>query len=168
MKKDEFKVFFGDDHMTLSSNPFLVGRLAKEISKHKKEQKMKTKKFYHTFDYKGREITFLLYVEEDKGHPFLKSPETATLTLTYSVRLHEDKEIEGLTKKILLGRLEKGKHLEQFSTSTRFGFKLAYLKGLAFCFENELKRGELVIAGMEAALAKETVSVDEQVEEKGW
>jgi len=111
-------------------------RLEKETKGQLKQKKMKTKKFYHTFDFQGREITLLLHVKEEKGIYIVGN--TTTVDLTYSVRLHEDEEIEGLTKKIAIGRLKKGKILDSFIVATRFAFKLAYLKGLAFCFENEI------------------------------
>ena len=134
----------------------------KEKEEQLKTKKMRTKKFYHTFDFKGREITLLLHVHEGSTGFFSTTSPTSTLKLTYSARLHEDEEVEGLTQKILLGRLEKGKLLGQFVTSTRFGFKLAYLKGLAFCFENEIKRGELEIVGVTSGVAKDKKAELEQ------
>lgn len=156
-----------------------AGAIAQELERqnqYQKQTKMKNKKFYHTFDYKGREITLLLYIEQEQGHPWLKQPETSTLSVTYAVRLHEDKPVEGLTKKILFGRLEKGKFLEQFTTSTRFGFQNAYLKGLAFSLENEIKRGDLEIAGVSHGIAKdaeagklpERTDSSERVEDAMW
>jgi uncharacterized glyoxalase superfamily protein PhnB len=137
-------------------------RLKRETEEQLKQKKMKTKKFYHTFDFRGREITLLLAVKEDQTY-FFKENDTATVSLTYSVRLHEDEEIEGLTKKIAIGRLEKGKLLDNFRADSRFAFKLAYLKGLAFCFENEIKRGDLEIVGVTNGVAKEMKNEREQV-----
>lgn len=125
---------------------------------------MRTKKFYHTFDFQEREITLLLAVQENL--PSFFNGKTANLSLTYSVRLHEDEEIEGLTKKIALGRLEKGKLLDNFSVAMRFAFKLAYLKGLAFCFENEIKRGDLEIVGVTSGVAKERRAEQEQASQE--
>jgi len=143
----------------LCSNPFPVNQLKEELDK-LKQKKMKTKKFYHTFDFQGREITLLLHVKEEKGIYIVGN--TTTVDLTYSVRLHEDEEIEGLTKKIAIGRLKKGKILDSFIVATRFAFKLAYLKGLAFCFENEIKRGDLEIVGVTNGVAKEMKNEREQ------
>jgi len=128
-----------------------------------KQNKMKTKKFYHTFDFKEREITLLLAVKEDEKNIFSS---TATVSITYSVRLHNDEEVEGLTKKIALGRLEKGKLLDNFRVDMRFAFKLAYLKGLAFCFENEIKRGDLEIVGVTSGVAKERRTDKEQASQE--
>ena len=125
-------------------------------NQHQKQTKMKNKKFYHTFDYLGREVTLLLLVEaEASKHPLLGDPETSTLKVTYAVRLHEDEEVEGLTKKILFGRIEKGKLLDEFRTSNRFAFQNAYLKGLAFSLENEIKRGDLEIVGLSHGISKD-------------
>ena len=137
-------------------------RLQKEKEEQLKTKKMKTKKFYHTFDFKGREITLLLHVQERSTVHLGISNATSTLKLTYSARLHEDEEVDGLTQKILLGRLEKGKLLEEFVTLTRFGFKLAYLKGLAYCFENEIKNGRLEIVGVTNGIAKDKKAELEQ------
>jgi len=137
-------------------------RLQKELEEQLKTKKMKTKKFYHTFDFKGREITLLLHIQEGSTGHLAVANATSTLKLTYSARLHEDEEVDGLTQKILLGRLEKGKLLEEFVTSTRFGFKLAYLKGLAYCFENEIKNGRLEIVGITNGIAKDKKAALEQ------
>jgi len=140
----------------------LQARLQKEKEEQLKTKKMKTKKFYHTFDFKGREITLLLHVHEGSTGFLTTTSTTSTLKLTYSARLHEDEEVDGLTQKILLGRLEKGKLLAKFVTSTRFGFKLAYLKGLAYCFENEIKNGSLEIVGVTNGIAKDKKAALEQ------
>ena len=144
-----------------SSNAFPTKQLKEALNK-LKQNKMKTKKFYHTFDFKGREITLLLHVQEGSTGHFAVANSTSTLKLTYSARLHEDEEVDGLTQKILLGRLEKGKLLAKFVTSTRFGFKLAYLKGLAYCFENEIKNGRLEIVGITNGIAKDKKAALEQ------
>ena len=145
-----------------SSNAFPTKQLKEALNK-LKQNKMKTKKFYHTFDFKEREITLLLAVKEDEKNIFSS---TATVSITYSVRLHNDEEVEGLTKKIALGRLEKGKLLDNFRVDMRFAFKLAYLKGLAFCFENEIKRGDLEIVGVTSGVAKERRTDKEQASQE--
>lgn len=108
----------------------------------------RTKKFYHTFDFKGREITLRLHVQEIFG-------DSALIRVTHAVRLHEDKEIEGLTKKILEGRFQKNKIIKSFALNSDMAFELPTLKGLGMTLENKIKRGELVIAGMQSAIEKE-------------
>jgi hypothetical protein len=147
------KVGIPEGRDVLNTFPTVKEQLKKLTEEKLKQNKMRTKKFYHTFDFQEREITLLLAVQENL--PSFFSGKTATLSLTYSVRLHEDEEIEGLTKKIALGRLEKGKLLDNFTVDMRFAFKLAYLKGVAFCFENEIKRGDLEIVGVTSGVAKE-------------
>jgi predicted transcriptional regulator len=125
--------------------------------------KRKVKNFYHTFEYEEREITLLLNVEEDFA-PFGGESSTATMKVTYAVRLLEDKEIEGLTKKILFGRLAKNKVLGTFTSGRRFGYKLAYLKGIAHCIENEIRTGVTEIAGVTNGIRKDKSKTKTNVE----
>lgn len=141
------------DDRTLANAMAMIARKESEKQEKQTEKIMKTKNFYHTFDFEGREVTLLLHVREVEAHPLLMNHHE--LHVTYAVRLHEDEKVEGLTKKILQGRIDKEKLLDKFEVDDRFAYKLAYLKGLAHCFENEIKRGDMEIVGLLSGIRKD-------------
>lgn len=97
----------------------------------------KIRRFYHTFTFKEREVTIMV-----------QTYSSGIASVTYAVKMPQDKEIEGLTKKILHGREITGKHLVVVKLDTVLTDSIPVLKGIAIHVENELNKGNLVIKGI--------------------
>lgn len=131
---------------SLSYNPFPIKELMQQID-NLKNKKMKTKKFYHTFPFKGRGVTICLLVKEQGGF----ASGSALLSVGYSVSHPDDEFNEELGKKIALGRAEKpSANIEEFGYGlpSDLAFDLAILQGFSFRFERLIKNGEVTIKGI--------------------
>lgn len=96
-----------------------------------KERIMKNKKFYHTFMVKEREVTLCLFTKETLFGP-------CKVQIGYSVRVASDDPIEGLSKKIALGRAKKSP-IKGGSIDSMFWDDNGVLKGVAFHWERKFK-----------------------------
>lgn len=95
-----------------------------------KEKPMKKKKFYHTFMVEKREVTLCILLNNEFFLPKIR--------IGYSVRMPQDKSIEGLSKKIALGRAEKSP-IDGGFVHKMYWEDNGVLKGVAFHWERKFK-----------------------------
>jgi hypothetical protein len=127
--------------------------LTKELGT-KTETKMKTKRFYHDFEFEDRDVTLCLLVEE-QPQSFMDRiggrGATATVKVGYSVCVPTDDFDQDLAKRISSGRAESDKaRIKEFGMdgNAEFLFDLGILNATARILERKVKRGEVVIKGI--------------------
>ena len=99
------------------------------------------KKIFHTFKYKSREIT-LVAINNSYGK----------VDIGYSVCMNEDRYSEKydkkLSHKIALGRADSERRLGQEDVSQHLAENRGVLKGIAYYWESQILKGEVVIKGI--------------------
>jgi hypothetical protein len=104
-----------------------------------KSKLMKEKKFYQQFKVGEREVTLCILVYPTKNLQYLLTPNMDHVKIGYSVRVPEDKKIEGLSRKIALGRARKSP-INGGSICNLYSEHNGVLKGIAYYWQDEFKR----------------------------
>jgi len=96
-----------------------------------KREGYKETKFYHVFNVGNRTVTLCILTNDNYFDTNVK--------IGYSVRMPEDREIEGLSRKIAYGRAKKraidGGYISDFYKTNR-----GVLRGVAYYWEGQFKK----------------------------